>query len=250
MTNALKMILKERGMTQTEFAEALSISKQSVTRWVQREKPMPEYHIEYAEALLNVKRKYFIDERRRCKILDANEKLQLDDYLLRQRFEQPTSTASEYKYYKNISNLSESELARREYLEEKYLISYKRKRVNADIQQLSVRIKNDIKNVKVATTEYSSAYALDLLDDNISFYQNLMHLRESKKITMEEWNSVLKALYMLISKEEKITSDKVALDIYDILLANRLEKQQTNKENLEFYKSIWGTPNLESEEEV
>lgn len=250
MTNALKLILKARGMTQTDFAKEMRISKQSVTRWVQREKPMPEYHIEYAEMLLNVKRKYFVDERRRCRTLDANEKLDLEDYLLRQKFEQPTSTISEYKYIKNLRNLSESELARREYLEGKYLIAYKRKRVNTDIQQISLRVKKDIKNVEIEMGDYSSEYVLDLLEDNVSFYQKLMHLRERKKVTREEWDSVLRALNMLVSKEENTTADKVALDIYNILQANRLEKQQKEREDLEFYASIWGAPNVKPEEEV
>lgn len=248
--NALKVILKEKGMTQTMFAERLSISKQSVTRWVNRQKPMHENYIGYIENEWGIKKKYFVDERRYCKNLDISEKLELEDILLRQRFEQPVSTISEYKYYKNINNLSETELARREYLDQKYSMYYRRKKIDADIQKLIGRFRKDIRHADVTINYRMTSERDDSIENNISFYQNLMHLRESKKITMEEWNSVLKALYMLISKEEKITSDKVALDIYDILLANRLEKQQTNKENLEFYKSIWETPNLESEEEV
>ena len=221
MTNALKLILQEKGMTQAQLADKLGIHRQNVTRWVKRIKPMHEDYIQYIEENLGVKRKYFVDERRYTKVLDDNQKLELQDYLLRRKYELPTSTMSRYKYYKNIRNLSESELADREQRKEKYTIAYRRKKANVDIQELIRKIKKDINSVSDDISTQMPLSSLDCIESNIGFYQNFLYLRESNKITETEWNSINTALYMIATEDTNINADDVSLEIYKMLKENR-----------------------------
>lgn len=216
MINALKFILQENNITQYKFAEDVGVHRQSVTRWVKRQKPMHEDYIDYVEKHFEVKRKYFVDERRYVKMLDENEKLELEDYLLRRKFQLPTSTASKYKYYKNISNLSETELAQREERREKYTVAYRRKRANADIHRVITEIKKDINSSSSILNECSTLSSLDILENNIQYYQNYVSLRENKKIPDGTWNSINAALYMFVSDDTDIEIDELATRLYKV----------------------------------
>ncbi len=247
---ALKFILEKRGWTQSRLAKDMNISKQSVTRWVKQKKPIHDSYIRYIEENLKVKRRFFVDGRRYCKLLTDEDKFELEDYFMRQEFEQPTSTASKHKYYNNLDNLSKTELIHREQQHEAYMLAFREKKAESKIQKLTTKIKENIKNIDIKSGVDSTSGYLDLLESNIVFYERLLHLRKGKQITEQEWEYIFKALFMLTSKESNIQTDEVSSGIFNILKENRNRIEQKRQEDIEFYKEYFGEIPEENTEEV
>lgn len=217
MTNALKYILEIKGMKQVDLGKEIGSSKQTISKWVLGKKPIANDSILLIETCLKVKRKHFADERRYCKILNEEEKLALDKDLLRQKYEQPTTTINRLEYYNNLMDLNEEEQENRA----KYLHAYRQKKAKSEIQQLANGIKKDIQDTIIKNTEELHEDDLDMLEKNISFYDRLLSLRQSKQVRAAEWDSIFKALHMLTSEENDIDADVLTMEIYKVLKDNR-----------------------------
>lgn len=227
MNNALKIILKERKLTQNYLAFHFKCVKQNVSKWVLRERKIPQYSITELEKIFGVPSRYFVGEDGYCKILTDDEKTELEIYLSTEIFQ---------------TNGSESEELRR-WLEEQRNPEEQRRAFYCDIKKINARIKEDILSNPREETINSYEDWLNCVETNIFFYNRILKLRGSKRITDREWSSIGRALYELLLQDTEsslIDSDSLAGKLYQVILEDRERMEKKRLEDLKDYKEIFG----------
>lgn len=219
MISALKVVLDENGISQNRLAEYLGVSRQTVSRWILRQKPVSENRLLQMEKALKINRKHFIDcKTYYCLLLSEEGKLNLQKIILRQKYQQPTTKINNPEYNNILMGLSEDEKEERK----KYLHAYRQKKTKSNIRKIVNGIKTDIQDTIIKNTEELHEDDLDMLEKNISFYDRLLSLRQSKQVRTAEWDSIFRALHMLTSEETDIDADAVTMGIYKVLKDNRI----------------------------
>ena len=78
--NAVKHILK-RKLMQQKMLESKYVSKQSVSKYILRQRKIPDFVYEVWEKILDVPSEWFVDEFGYCRLLKPDEVVDLDEYL-------------------------------------------------------------------------------------------------------------------------------------------------------------------------
>lgn len=224
MINSIKYILKKRNMQQKMLIIAEAREKQYVSRYVNRERKIPEKVIEKWEKILDVPYEYFVDGIGYCKLLTSNDKEQLEDYLISQEF-----SAEE--------NEKIAELIQREYDEILYWRDIER-----NVKEIQSKVKKNIYS-DIAADVSSKKEAGWQIETNIKFYEHFLKLKNSGKIHALEWSSVFKALSCLLMKNVKsevFGNDELARNIYSIIIEYRKEQELKRKKDIEEYEALFG----------
>lgn len=81
LANKLKEARKNAGLTQSELAEKLSVSRQAITKW-ETEKGIPDVeNLKMLSQVLNVSIDYLLDDEEESDATMIKEKINLDDYV-------------------------------------------------------------------------------------------------------------------------------------------------------------------------
>ena len=210
-------------MQQKMLIIAEAREKQYVSRYVNRERKIPEKVIEKWEKMLGVPKEYFVDSKKYCKLLTPDDRDRLEDYLVSQEF-----SAEE--------NEKIAELIQREYDE----IVYWRD-IENNVKEIQSKVKKDIYS-DIPADVSSKEEAGFQIEANIRFYKELLKLKKSGKIDVLEWGSVFKALSCFLMKNmecEVFGNDELARNIYSIIIEYRRKKEMKRKKDIEEYEEFF-----------
>ena len=210
-------------MQQKMLIIAEAREKQYVSRYVNRERKIPEKVIEKWEKMLGVPKEYFVDSKNYCKLLTPDDRDRLEDYLISQEFSAE-------------KNEKIAELIQREYDE----IVYWRD-IENNVKEIQSKVKKDIYS-DIPADVSSKEEAGFQIEANIRFYKELLKLKKSGKIDVLEWGSVFKALSCFLMKNmecEVFGNDELARNIYSIIIEYRRKKEMKRKKDIEEYEEFF-----------
>lgn len=226
MSNSIKYILKIRGMQHKELCFD-TMQRQYVSRYINRQRKIPEYVQEKWEKIMRVPSKYFVDEKRFCKELSLDDKQRLEDYLLSQQF-----SDTENDEWGWMMSRERQRAERMQY------IQYELKRIKKQVEE-------DVYSVP-DVADPMEEYVIDNIESNLQFYNRFLTLKSSNKISNEDWNGVFRAMsYFIMNQveEDDIVEDEFVKEVYAAIKKRKQKISQQQLEGENFYKEIWGEPN-------
>lgn len=243
MSNALKVILKERGLSQTDIARSIFVVKQTVSKWVLRQKKIPWETIYFLAEKLDVPHEKFVDENRWCKLLNEDEEKDLRNYLLNQQFEHIEKTT----FDKGEEEIEDALLY-------PYLLAKRESAAIIEARAVKQKLGNDVFKTQ-KSKHISREQCIDDIENNTSFYKKILFLRENDRIESDEWDGILIALLHLACNKEEIQPNKyhdLAYQIFPVLQKYRAKKEEKRKEDIECYIECFGSlpePDEEDDDE-
>ena len=226
--NSIKFILEKKGKKQKDL-EYPGCSKQSVSKYVLRQRKIDEYTVQHWEAFLKIPHQFFVDEKGYCKELNLEEEQKLHDFLLKQDFEK-------YDMQKEI-------LARKA-MEDAERHSY----INYQTKIILNGIKTDIATNHSMTDVYTMEDVLDFQEANLKFYEMFLKLRKSSKISEHEWESLFKAMSIFLLAEptaDWLPSGSLAQKLYEAMHQDRIRVEEQRKDSISWYTETFGEPKPE-----
>lgn len=232
MTSALKIILKERRLSQNDIAQSLFVAKQTVSKWVLSQKKIRDEDINFLADKLNVPRERFVNENRLCRQLNEDEEKDLRTFLLNQQFEYIENTT----FDKTEAELEDALLY-------PYLLAKRESAAVIEARAVKQKLSNDV--FKTQKSKYTSReQCIDDIENNTSFYKKILFLRENDRIESDEWDSILIALLHLACKKTELQPNKyhdLAYQIFPILQEYRAKKEEKRKRAIESYIECFGS---------
>ncbi len=221
MVNAIQYILSKRSMKNNKLIDEnqsrSKISKQSLSKYINRQRRIPDYAYLSFEKILNVPHELFVDKNGYCKELTEKEVYELDYYL-------------ETHPLTDVSIVSDNELYEREAILER------------GTKLCLKRIKKDIYSVHTDTEIESVHMYIDEFESNLSIYETFQRLHKSKILSYDEWRSIFKAISYLIdnaTQEDINNGHNLSHYIYDAIIKYRKEKDYNDKEDKEIQKIFY-----------
>ncbi len=213
--NAISFILQHRGMIQTQLTSS-KISTQTISKWINRQLPLPRKHIPYLEAQLDVPRELFVDNKRYCKKLTKQAKTDLENYFIESKG----------------SNLEKSTFnsIEKEHISRKYSLKI-------SIRKLQRKIEHNI--LSLTGNEKSISDVLDTQENNYIFYQQILELRHKNLLNNDEWTFLYRAIRSL-NKDAIDTDNQLAIDIYQAIRNYRTQQEKKRQSDIDWYNEIWG----------
>ena len=224
MKNSIKYILDKRNMLQKELIPS-GFSKQYVSKVINRHFAIPEGLITIWEQVLRVPSKFFVGNKGLCKELNSIDIQELDSFINAQFF---------IENEKDLQQFSETELALREHS------------LTLNITKLQRNIRKDILTVNGDVDCVSSA--LDIQENNLWFYKDILELHKYGHLSHDEWQSFFKAFhYVLDGTEDRLVAEDNALVYGMFVLLKRARELNAIKQQkyLREYEEMFG-PMLEN----
>jgi len=215
MVNAIRYILHKRNMQQKDLITK-RIIKQSISKYINKERRIPDYAYKTFEQILNIPHEFFVDNNGYCKELGEKEIYDIDYYI-------------ETNPLPNTAIVSDYESLERKALLEKGTKVCLRK------------IKTDIYDTRIIDIK-SQATALNTCEANLSTYNNFLRLHKSNVLSPDEWRNIFKGISYLIdyaTQDEINDGNNLSHYIYDAIIKYRKERIESNNELIElFYPAL------------
>lgn len=224
MKNSVKYILDKRNMKQKQLIYG-RYSKQYISKVINRHFAIPEALITIWEQVLRVPPRFFVDNKGLCKELNSIDIQELDSFINAQIF---------IENEKELQQFSETELALREHS------------LTLNITKLQRNIRKDILSVQGDIDCVSDA--LDVQENNLWFYKDILELHKYGYLSHDEWQSFLKAFqYVLDGTEDHLVANDNALVYGMFVLLKRARELNAIKQQkyLREYEELFG-PMLEN----
>lgn len=224
MKNSIKYILEKRNMQQKELNFG-KYKKQYVSKVIHRHFAIRPELITKWESILQVPSRFFVDSNGLCKELNSIDIQELDSFINTQFF---------IDREKELQQFSECELALREHS------------LSLNITKLQRNIRKDILTVNGDVDCVSSA--LDIQENNLWFYKDILELHKYGYLSHDEWKSFFKAFqYVLDGTEDHLVAKDNALVYGMFVLLKRARELNAIKQQkyLREYEEMFG-PMLEN----
>lgn len=190
------------------------ITKQSTSRYINRQRKIPSVIASYWARKLKVPSTYFVDADGYCKLLTTAEMYELQNFLA------GTPTSENEQEYSSAIEVLE-----------------RKQSLDVDIRKIQKRIREDIHYAEDTEDVIS---ALDIFESNATFYKELLSLRKASVLSSEEWQSVLNALWLLTSKTaDRIVAEDLTGAIYNTIITHRMLMEQKRQKDVTDYISLF-----------
>ncbi len=163
----LIFILQKKRLTQVAVAEAIGISKQSFSKYVKCLQRIPEEKVVLLENVLNVPRKYFVDEENCCISLDTEQLYEL--HMIIDNTEQTEVTSKEFKADGRKQKFSSEAKVERDLL----------------LQNLKSKKPFQYHDPK------DKIEMAELERNNAKFCNRMLEIRSEAALTQEQWDDIL-----------------------------------------------------------
>ena len=255
MTNAIKMLLKRKKISQTTLANEIHVCKQSISKWLLGHKPIPYERRKELISILEISEeifyKYCINKKGYCISFNVEEELEFEDFLRKKEYEgKYRNLISKYPSRQEIENMRITNLEELEakhklyremnYLDDEYMKISRNHQISSDVRKLVKRFKNDIWNYD--DNQMNGIDPLDVFENNIIFYEKFFDLKESKKISINEWQSIYEALLLICNGTENIQryGNELTRELFRALRKNRSKQKEKQEQDMKDYKECFG----------
>ena len=206
----LKYIIQARQSKQCYLAKKLGIAPQQFTKYYHREKPIQKLYYEWLEDELKVDHSYWLDSRNRCLELTEERRMKLEEYFFEER-------------RGNIVNIIEGE--------QQFYNDINLRRLFLDMAQ-SVYKNSEKKDLNAV---------MDNATAEITFYQNVIRLKNNARINDVIWECIIRALDMYSNQVEYsyISSYDFADILCDFILKENRRYKEENEEYMKDLKDLF-----------
>ena len=206
----LKYIIQVRQSKQYILAGKLGIAPQHFTKYYHREKPIPEIYYKWLEKELKIDHSYWLDSRNRCLELTEERRMKLEEYFFEER-------------RGNIVNIIEGE--------QQFYNDINLRRLFLDMAQ-SVYKNSEKKDLNAV---------MDNATAEITFYQNVIRLKNNARINDVIWECIIRALDMYSNQVEYsyISSYDFADILCDFILKENRRYKEENEEYMKDLKDLF-----------
>lgn len=191
----LTAILQKKGLTQVATAEAIGVSKQTVSKYLKCLQKIPEQKVELLENVLNVPRKYFVDEENYCNSLNTEQLYEL--HMIIDNTERTEVTSKEFKKDGRKQKFSSGAKAERDHL----------------LQNLKSRKPFRYHDPKDKIEQ------AELERSNAEFCNQMLELRSEAALSQEQWESIMIAIAATVPGDteavQQLFTDKRAANLFN-----------------------------------
>ena len=230
--NAVKHILK-RKLMQQKMLESKYVSKQSVSKYILRQRKIPDFVYEVWEKILDVPSEWFVDEFGYCRLLKPDEVVDLDEYLDKTEKDLGDEDLPGMETWRQM--VDNAAWLRN--------IKYRVRKIHNLLEELVYHLPEEVTDIESAYCQYES---------NLRYFDQLFKIKRSGRIRDDDWISIQNALIVMVESDSDITrleGDELACELYEVMKKHRDMNMQKDAEDLKLYVELWGPEILEINEE-